>query len=242
MTTRGIFVVGLLFLAYGTSAAESTGTAKNWKESAELTLINTTGNSRATTYGAKQLFTYNRGRAGVEVKAGALGSKSGRSVTAEQYNASEKVTWKIRGAFYNFERFAWDKNRFAGILNRYDASGGFGWGFFENRSNQLLVEFGGAYISEERSASGKNEFASGRAFTKFTRALGPNSRFVQEGTYNRNFKDGRDYRVHTDTALIASISTHLSLKVSYEWRRVNRPPAGFVKDDTITAMAIILNY
>ena len=58
----------------------------------------------------------------------------------------------------------------------------------------------------------------------------------------RAIKNGSDYRVNTETALTASISTYFALKLSFDWRRVNRPPTGAVKDDTKTSIALVVDY
>lgn len=51
-----------------------------------------------------------------------------------------------------------------------------------------------------------------------------------------------DYRLNTETALIASVNSFLSLKTSFKWNRVAQPTPGFIKDDTTVAAALILNY
>jgi putative salt-induced outer membrane protein YdiY len=48
--------------------------------------------------------------------------------------------------------------------------------------------------------------------------------------------------MNAETAIVASISTHFSLKAAYAWKYVNLPSAGFKKTDTVTSMAIIVNY
>ena len=57
-----------------------------------------------------------------------------------------------------------------------------------------------------------------------------------------NFKDGDDYRLTSVSAVTAAISTHLSLKASYTWKRMGKPPLGFGKDDTLTAVSLIVIY
>ena len=64
----------------------------------------------------------------LELTGDALGASSGNTVTSEQYDASEKVNWMLKenGKNYLYERFAWNKNRFAGIDDQYNSSVGLG--------------------------------------------------------------------------------------------------------------------
>src|SRR3989338_2553555 len=112
-----ILLIPVLALA---AAAQAQEAPKKWKDAAELSYVQTSGNSKTTTLSAKNLFNYDWQKAALELAAGGLGTKSGTSVTGEQYNASEKVSWKLTGKNYTFEKIAWDKNRFAGIKDRWD--------------------------------------------------------------------------------------------------------------------------
>ncbi len=216
---------------------------KPWKETAELSVVSTNGNSKATTISGKNTFTYKWTRSIAEANFGGLGSESNDKTIAEQYYANEKVTWDLIGRNYTFERFAWDKNRFAGILNRYDASAGLGRHFFDDKNrNQFMLELGGGYINEERPTPPRNEFGAGRAYAKYGFAVSATSQLTQEGEFLHNFKDSDDYRLTTISAIQVAISTHLSLKASYTWKRSGKPPAGFFRDDAITAVALIVQY
>src|SRR5690349_13434821 len=74
---------------------------KPWTDKAEVSFVSSNGNSRGTTTSVKNLLGYNWSEVtGLELAAGGLGTKSGNSVTAENYNASEKVTWKLVGKNY----------------------------------------------------------------------------------------------------------------------------------------------
>src|ERR1051325_9930356 len=95
-------LIGLSTAAYAEDAP-----LKRWKDSAEVSVVSTNGNSKATTTSAKNTFNYDWNKAGLELVAGGLGSRSGEGVTAEQYNASEKVTVPITPdkKNYLFEKF-----------------------------------------------------------------------------------------------------------------------------------------
>jgi putative salt-induced outer membrane protein len=224
--------------------ADDTAPPKAWKDTGELSVVSTNGNSKATTTSAKDTFNYNWSKATLELVGGGLGSSSGNQVTAEQYNASEKVTYPLteNKKNYVYEKGGWDKNRFAGYRNRWDGSGGYGREILALSSDTLVGEIGEGYVNEERIDAPRNDFASTRAYAKFTQILSATAQFTQDAEYIHDDSDRKDYRLNTETALIASLSTHLALKASYKWNRVGQPPMGIGKDDTTTSVALVVNY
>lgn len=215
---------------------------KPWKDTAELSLVNTTGNSFTQTTSGKNTFEYGWSRASLALSAEALGAKSESRVTAEQYKSGEKGVWKVSESNYAFERFFWSKNRFAGIRNRYDAGGGGGRQLFSIAGHSLFSELGAGFIKEERIGSKDQSFASGRSYTKYGWKITETSDVSQDCEFLHNFEDRRDYRLNMETSLAVAISAVFSIKLSYLWQRVGKPPAGFTRDDTTTKVALIANF
>ncbi len=237
----GSLFAGLLLVAAGAAYAQET--PKNWKDAAELSYVQTSGNSKTSTIAAKNLFNYDWTKAALELGAGGLGTESRDTVTAEQYNAYEKVSLKLAGKNYAFERIGWDKNRFAGIQDRWDLGLGFGRNFLDTASDKLFAEAGGGYIWEDRLPGTENQsFGTYRAYAKYIRTLSPTATASQDFEYLGNLKESDGYRMNAETALVASISSHFSLKASHTWKYVNAPGAGFRKTDEMNSVAIIVNY
>lgn len=240
---RSYAIAGAALLIYGSLRAEEPLPGKKWRDTAEVSLVTTNGNSKATTTSIKNLFGYEWSKeTTLELLGSGMGSSNRNQVTAERYEASEKVTWKLVGKNYVYERFGWDKDRFAGIRNRWDSSVGLGRLLLDLPNDQLKSELGGGYINEERTTAPRNDFGSGRAYAKYTHLLSKTSQFTQDAEYLHNFKNSKGYRLNTETALVASLSTHLSLKTSFQWKRNGQPPPGAVRDDTFTSAALVANY
>lgn len=222
--------------------AQEAPAPKKWKDAAELSSVQTSGNSKTSTIAAKNLFNYDWSKTALEVVAGGLGTKSKNTVTAEQYNASEKVSFKLTGKNYAFEKAGWDKNRFAGIKDRYDFGVGVGRHLLDQGNDNLFAEAGGGYIIEDRTRSANQTFGTYRGYVKYIRTLSATANASQDFEYIGNLQDADGYRMNTETALVASISTHFTLKASYVWKLSNNPGGGFKKTDTMTAMALIVNF
>ncbi len=224
------------------AAAAPAQEPKSWKDSAELSYVQTSGNSRTSTTAAKNLFNYDWRKAALELAASGLGTESKGTVTAEQYGASEKVSLKLDGKNYAFEKTAWNKDRFAGIRDRWDLSLGLGRRLLDSPDDKLSVEAGGGYIFEDRLRAANQSFGTYRGYAKYARTLSPTASASQDLEYLGNLKDSKGYRMNAETALIASINSHFSLKASYLWKFVNSPTPGFKKTDTTTSVAVIVNY
>jgi putative salt-induced outer membrane protein YdiY len=222
--------------------AEDAPPKKPWSNVGEASVLSTNGNSKSTSTSFKNLFKYDWTKAGLELDGGAMGSSNANAVTSENYYASEKTTWKLTVRNYVYERFKWDKDRFSGIRNRYDSSAGLGRLLLDFSNDKLNGELGGGYINEERTESPRNDYASGRAYGKYVHTFNPATSFSQDAEYLHNFKTSKGYRINTETAVIAALTTHLSLKTSYVWKHNNLPPPGIGKDDTTTSVALIINY
>ncbi len=220
----------------------STGTTRAWKDTGEFSIVSANGNSRTTTTSAKDTFDYNWTKSLLELDASGLGSSSGNQVTSEQYSAGEKVRRTLVGENFALEQFRWDKNRFAGIQSQYSATGGLGRTLFTFPSDKLTSEMGGGYTFETHTDATRDNFPSGRVYAKYVHTLSPTASFSQDAEYLHNFNNRKDYRLNTETAVVASLTVHLSLKASYTWKRAAEPPVGFGKDDTITAVALLVNY
>jgi putative salt-induced outer membrane protein len=232
-----VFLVNLLAIARAEEAP-----AKKWSDKAQVSYLSANGNTKSSTLGVSNEFEYKWTRDTFNLNAGGLGTQSQQVITAEQYYANEKLTLKLSDRNYTFERVGWDKSRFSGIANRIDSSLGLGRELIKTERNDLILEFGGGYVNEQRIQSERQSFTSGRAYSKYVFTISPTANFSQDAEYLHNFKRSQGYRVNTETALVSAMSTHMSLKVSYVAKYVNEPAPGFGKTDTMTAAAILFNY
>jgi putative salt-induced outer membrane protein len=241
-----IFIFATTFFAFQLAFADDAATAaapkRPWKNSTEVSAVSTNGNSRTTTTSAKEDFIYGWSKTALELTGSALGSSERSGTTAEEYTASEKVDYKLSLLDYVYELFSWDSNRFAGIRHQYNSSVGYGRKLIATPTDQLNGELGGGYINEQRINSPRNDFASGRAYLKYVHQFTPISSFSQDAEYLHNFSSVNGFRINTETALTATVASHVSLKVSYTWKRVNEPTPGSGKDDTKIAAALLITY
>jgi putative salt-induced outer membrane protein len=216
---------------------------KKWKDSAEASYVSTNGNTRTTTSSGKDVFSYDFDKqTKLVLEGGALGARNQGATTAEQYYGGEKGEQRIGDDDYLFERFRWDRNRFAGIAAMNSATLGAGRTLWKTPSNSFNAELGPGFVNEERIGENHQDFASGRVFAKYVHVFSPTANFSQDAEYLQNLENTKDLHINTVTGLTTTLTSVFSLKVSYAWKHWSAPPPGFIKDDTLTAIALIANF
>jgi putative salt-induced outer membrane protein len=240
------FIRSVVFVAFTFVAVMPTRALaepkKPWEAKAEASVLSTNGNSKTTTTGIKAEVKRNWEKFTLEGAAGGLGSRSGDDVTAEEYFANEKGSYFLTERTYLQEKFGWEKNRFKGVRGRYDATAGLGHKLILLPRHEWLAELGAGHVWEERTDDSHNNYASGRAYSKYAWKFSETATFSQDAEYLHSFENSDDYNLKTETALTASLTSRLALKTSFTWRRDGVPPAGFIRDDTTTSVALVINY
>lgn len=234
--------MGLVVFCQGLLNAADLTLAKPWKSETNFSYVSSNGNSKTASTSGKEDYLHKWSKTTMELIGGGQGAKDSGKVTAESYYASEKFDYALAVKDYAFEKGDWDRNKFSGINDRYQANVGFGRNLIKNQTDLLIGELGAGYVNEDRVNNPRNDFASGRAYTKFTHKLSATAEFDQDLEFIQSMKSSEDFRMNTETDLIATLTNHFSLKLSYKWQHVQKPPTGFGRNDTFTTISLVANY
>ncbi|MBD3272407.1 MAG: DUF481 domain-containing protein [Elusimicrobia bacterium] len=213
---------------------------KPWSWDTEAGYVKITGNSRSETAQFKSAFKRKWQHSALTLKGSHVSATQDDTQNAESYAASEKIDRSISKHLYVFELGEWEKDRFAGIDNRYSGQLGLGYMIIKQKPHLLDSELGVGYTGEEYINGTDDAFTSARAFAQYVYTISETSDFSQECEYLRSFEQSNDYRVNAVTAVSASINSYLALKISYTVKYDHRPISGFKKTDTIVSSALIL--
>ncbi|MBI2788576.1 MAG: DUF481 domain-containing protein [Elusimicrobia bacterium] len=231
----------LLLAALALSASHAA--AKDWNDSAELSVISANGNTKTQTISGRNVFTYDfSDKTKLEVDAGGNGARTEGKVVAEQYFASEKVSHKISDLNYLFERYRWDRDVFAGFKHRHNFSAGVGRELWRTDKDLLIGEAAPGYVNQERIGDNTRSFASARFYGKYTRQFSETSKFSQDAEYTQSLQNSDDSWINTETALIAAINATFSVKNSFLWKHISRPSPNKRKDDTVVSVSLIASF
>ena len=238
-----VLAAPFLLAAARADDAPAKAPARKWKESAEASFVDTNGNSKTSTTSGKETYSYDfNPLTRLELVGGGLGARSQNQVTAEQYYAGEKTQRLFDARDYVFEKYRWDKDRFAGILSRQEFSLGVGRELWKTKTNLLTGEAAPGYLNEQRAGAGHRSVATSRLYSRYAHDFTATSKFSQDVEYLQNLADKRDSRINTETDLTTALSAHFSVKTSFTWKRSTQPPPGFHKDDELTSFALIASF
>lgn len=216
---------------------------KKWSDTAELSFVQTGGNTDVTSFAAKNLLRYRPSDAwAFGWKAAALYSRTDGDKSAERYETDLRADYSASQRLYYYGMAGWMQDTFAGLDGRYFAGPGVGYLILTGDRHRLATELGAQYAKERYTDGTQSDFLEGRAYGKYEFQFNEAATFSQALEYLHNFKHSEQYNLISTTGLQAQLSERLALKVTYEIRYDNRPtPADLKKTDTLLSVALVLN-
>lgn len=233
----------LLLLAAGPVPAEE-APKKALSDEAELSFVDTSGNTDTTTFAFRNTLKYRFTEAVLGTwKLGALYGKEKGVKSAERYGTELRLDYLFTERVYTFAYGGWFKDPFAGIDARYYGGIGAGYKFLTGPVHTLAGELGLTYTSEEYTDGTDEGYLGGRAFAEYRYAITEKNRFTQSVEFLYDFDDSDNYQGNSETAVVATLTDLFSLKASYVVRYSNRPvPATLDDTDTTLSMALLFTY
>jgi len=220
-----------------------------WSDVATLSYVATAGNAEGQTIGFGNEFLYKRDHSAFSLKAGAIRANStlvthgavGNSLqdyalsetrtsttTAESYflNGRYDHRLKDKDRWYWFGGAGWERNRPAGLDNKYTSMLGFGRIWADSDRTQFRTDAGFGFTYERPLVPPAN-FQSHYATFNFTSLLkqriGAATLYTLDLTATDNLADSPDYSGTLRQGLTVSINRTLALKVGYDVTYKNRP-------------------
>ena len=240
---RGIgFFIGLLIVFAMAPVAQAE--EKRWSDEAELSFVDTGGNTDVTTLSAKNLLKYQFSeKLQGAWKLGALYGEADGEKNAESYFTELRLDYLFTKRFYSFAIGGWLQDEFAGIDSRYYVGPGVGYKFLTGPKHFLVGEAGLNYVNEEYTDDTDKDYLGGRAFAEYEYAFTEKNRFSQSVEFLYDFSDSDNYNVNSETAVISALNDFLSLKASYTIKYDNQPvPSTLEETDTVLAITLVVNF
>jgi putative salt-induced outer membrane protein len=234
-----------VFLVLATRAwAEEEAEEKRWGDQAELSYVETGGNTDVRTLSAKNLLKYKfTEKLEGSWELGVLYGESDGEKNAERYLTDLRFDYAFTERLYAYAIGGWLKDEFAGFDARYHVGPGMGYKFLTGPKHLLLGEAGVNYVREEYTDNTDEDYVEGRAFSKYEYAFTEKNKFSQSLEFLYDFEDSENYKVNSVTALISALNSYLSMKASYEVKYNNQPvPSTLNKTDTVLGIALVINF
>jgi putative salt-induced outer membrane protein YdiY len=217
-----------------------------WADEAELSFVATDGNSETETIGFKNTLTRRWEKALFELKAMgiraesttrdpiAIGTASSFSVddqkstdtTAETYALNGRYNKKISENFFWYVGAGWDRNRDAGIDNRYTASGGVGNIWINSEDVLFATDYALTYTDQEdvvEDPDASDSFAGARFSWRYENKLTESTTYKNDLIVDANLDETDDYRADMVNSVSVAINKRLALKVGLQVLYDNMP-------------------
>lgn len=238
----GVLALCVLILPVAWAAEGDEG----WKDTAEFSLVSTSGNSETTTLGFKNTLSRAWERSAVVVKAGAVRAESTTTssfavgspsvfnvfstdidtTTAENYYLNGRYDRKITDRFFWYGGLGWDRNEFAGIENRYIADAGVGNIWRDEDDLKFSTTYGLTYTKQDDVvpiAGVEDTFLGARAGWAYLNKLGDNTTYENLLVLDLNLDETEDWRGDMINSLAVAMSQRLALKLTLQLLYDNTP-------------------
>ena len=245
-TTVSLALTILVTIGVGTARAQDDEKEPGWFDTAELTVVSTSGNAESSTVGFKNELTRAWESSDLVAAAGALRAESTvltrtaagvsplsfqvaetavSAVTAESYYVRGQYDHDVNPRTFWYAGTGWERNTFAGVQNRYSWGGGLGNTWVDRDSSTFKTGYGLTYtVQDDVATTTDNETFGGlRLSYDYRWQLTANTEFTSVLVADENLNETEDLRTDLINAVAVSINSRLALKVSWQLLFDNLP-------------------
>jgi putative salt-induced outer membrane protein YdiY len=211
---------------------------------ADLGYVNTSGNTAVSTLNISDgVALHPSGKNEIDQSFSLVYGTSNNVVQTAIWDAQIHDTYKFTSHIGLFALGQFDRNTFAGIDSRFEEGGGVAVTAVGTPRDHLEFDVGASYIEEsttEESTAGVVTGVDSAGDYVALRTSGLYKHYLKKDTYVQEFLEGipdlktnADYRINSQTDLVAPLSRHLALKIGYAIHYANLPPPGFKTTDRL---------
>ncbi len=211
----------LLILAVPTGLSAQDRAVKTTSLYADLGFVNASGNTSVTTLNIGEKFIRNSAdkRVVFTQQFGAVRSRSDGVINVQNYRALLRLDYGLGGRFYLFGLTGWDKNVPGGVRRRFEETIGILFKAITLPNDELGVEVGLSMFQQRNTVATagifEDNFTAGRGAAFYKRTFTKTTFFTQQVELIPNFDDSEDFRLNTESAFTALVSTNVGVKLSY---------------------------
>ena len=247
MRQRGGAVLVLAVLGAGRVEAQAAKKPVNFTGDAGL--VSTAGNTHLLTLNLGDKLTAQSGKVLLTQTFAQVYGKTDSVQTANSQLLRGQADYSFSSRLAGYGFVGYERNRFAGIDHRTDEGLGLALMVWRGTKNELDFEAGAGLVQEhllpdpQIDATVTDNFVSGRAATRYKHLFSKATYFQQSLEFLPNLERSADYRINSESALVAPISSHFGLKASYLIKYNHAPPsATLAKSDRLFTTGLQVTF
>lgn len=239
---RPAIVLALLLAPASAARAQDAAPAVVTKITVDLGYVATSGNTQVTTMNLGEKFTQQRGRLTLQQGIAFVYGEQRDTVNTNNLRANLRGDYKIDKVLAVFLGAAFDRNTFAGIERRFEEQFGIQARLLAATRDTVSVEGGGSVTQQIGTDGLQQNFPSARGAMAWRHGFTPAAYFQQNVEWIPNLKETEDWRINTESAVVAPISAKIGVKLSYVIRYDNLPQPGFQELDRLFTTGIQITF
>jgi putative salt-induced outer membrane protein YdiY len=210
---------------------------------ADLGLVNASGNSNVTTANASDALTVWTDHSNkIGQTFGLVYGTSNNKVQTNLWTAGLRDEYTFTPAFGVYGLVSFDRNTFAGINQRFEEGVGAALIPVNSGPNRLEIDLGVSYLQQQTTMDSSSSYAAGRGALIYRYTFVKDTYFQEAVDDLSDFSDFSNYRINSQTDLVAPLSKHIALKIGYQIRYSNEPPPGFKTTDRFLTSDLQFNF
>lgn len=199
----------------------------------DLGIVSTAGNTDLTTINIGEEIRWRRGPLTLGQTFALVYGRSSGETTSALWRGGVRGDYALSDAVSGYALVGYDRDRFAGIARRFEEGTGVSLGLLRRPHNRLEAEVGFSLVQQLSTVGTRDDFASTRGAATYEHRFTEETYFRQMVEATANLEEATDYRLTSESALVAPLSSRLALKVSYVVRFDHRPEPGFRTTDRL---------
>ena len=230
----------LILLAAALCAASPRPLAAQAKKTLTLDigLVSASGNSDFLSANFGEKAGWKNGAWSLAQNAKVIYGETDGARTTESYDADLRVQRAMSPRLGIYAFVAYQRDPFAGLASRWSGGPGLAAGLLQAPRDTLGLEVALTQQSERTTAPLERSFGATRTAALFKHVFTSKAAFTQSLEWIANLKTSDDYRLNSESALVAPLSSKIGLRVSYVIRFDNLPEPTFKKTDKILTTGI----
>jgi putative salt-induced outer membrane protein len=224
------------------AVARAQGPAPAWSFTGDLGYVNASGNTNLTTLSVGEKVVHTDGRWAFTQLAAYVYGETDEKESANQLRIAARADFAFQPRVAVFGGVSYERNTYAGFNRRTDEIAGLLWKAVVAPWDFLNVEVGGVLTQEADVDGTSQNYPSARLAGNYKHVFSKTAYFQELAEYVPNLQTSGAYRVNSESALVAPISAHVGIKMSFAVRYNSRPPVKFGTTDRVLTMGVQLSF
>ncbi len=236
----------LLSLVVGLAAFAMLAGAQTAKPTTSFTgdlgYVGASGNTKLTTLSIGDKIVHTDGAWTLTQVGTYVYGETNNVESANQFGLSGRADWAFQPRLGLFGAASYERNTFAGFKRRTDELLGLRWKAVVAPQDSLNLDAGAEFTQQTDVSGTSDSYPAARAAASYKHVFSKLAYFQQLAEYIPDLQSGGGYRVNTESSLVAPISAHVGIKMSFAIKYNSQPPVSFGTTDRLLTAGVQISY